>query len=138
MLINFGLTNLHAQTIPQKDSLIIADSTIKEIIKYSAKDSMYTNLRDKMIYLYGEAKVEMESVKMNAGYILIDLNKNEVSASYIYDADSMKIQKPVFSDGKEEINAEKIRYNLKTKKGYIQETINVVGTDGVGKKTNFL
>ena len=122
MLINFGLPNLYAQTIPQKDSLIIADSTIKEVIKYSAKDSMYTSLRDKKIYLYGEAKVEMESMKMGAGYILIDLNKNEVSASYIYDADSMKIQKPVFSDGKEEINAEKIRYNLKTKKGYIQET----------------
>ena len=122
MLINFGLPSAYGQSILKKDSLIISDSTMKDIIKYSAKDSLYTNIKEKIIYLYGDAKVEMESIKMNAGFILIDLNKNEIMASYIHDADSVKIQKPVFSDGKEEINAERIRYNLKSKKGYIEET----------------
>ena len=58
---------------------------------------------------------------MNAGYIIVDLKKNEVFATYIFDKDSNKIETPKFKNGAEEIEASRIRYNFNTQKGYIEE-----------------
>lgn len=103
------------------DTLFIDESAVEAPIIYSAKDSIYTDLKNKQIHLFNEAKVDNGEVKLKAGYILIDLNKNEIYARYAYDKDSNRIQLPEFSDGKDVINASAIRFNTETKKGYIEE-----------------
>ena len=122
MLINIFNSNVYAQKIIPKDTIVISDSSIQEIISYGARDSLYLDIKKNRILLYGAAKVEMEQTKMSAGFIIIDLNKNEIMASYVYDKDSIKIEKPLFTDKQENIEAEKIRYNLKSKKGFIEQT----------------
>ncbi|MFZ9027917.1 MAG: putative LPS assembly protein LptD [Crocinitomicaceae bacterium] len=87
---------------------------------YNAKDSIYSDLKNKTIHLYGEAFLETEGIKMEAGYIMIDLDRNEVLATYSYDKDSNKVNTPVFTDGSEKIDAETIRYNFDTEKGFIE------------------
>ena len=108
----------YTQTV---DTLFIDESAVDAPIIYSAKDSIYTDLKNKQIHLFNEAKVDNGEVKLKAGYILIDLNKNEIYARYTYDKDSNRVQLPEFSDGKDVINASAIRFNTATKKGYIEE-----------------
>lgn len=111
----------YAQDFLKRDTLIIQKSDLESPIYYSARDSIYTDLRKKQVHLYGDAKVDNGEVKMNAGYILIDLDKNEVLAMYAYDKDSNRVELPSFSDGSDQINASTIRYNFTTEKGYIEE-----------------
>ncbi|MDF3026412.1 MAG: hypothetical protein K0S23_719 [Fluviicola sp.] len=101
--------------------IYINDSDFKSIITYSARDSIYSDLRKKQVHLYGEAKLNYEGVDMSAEYLLIDLNKNEVLATFAVDSLGRKIGKPVFIDGGDTLRAASIRYNFETKKGYIQE-----------------
>ncbi len=120
MLIKCSLYSAFAQE-NFKDTLRLDDDSFSEIIKYSARDSLYTDLKNEKIHLFGEAKVDDGQVQMTAGYILIDLKKNEVLASYRLDEDSNKVELPSFSDGSEPITASTIRYNFDTEKGYIEE-----------------
>ena len=116
LLIMFYTENVTAQ-----DTVVVNDKSIENIIRYNAKDSIYTDLKGKKLHLYGQASVEMEETKMSAGYILVDFNTNEITASYRYDKDSNQIEFPIFSDGSEVITCQRMRFNTKTKKGYLEE-----------------
>jgi hypothetical protein len=110
-----------SQTSKFNDTISIIDSSISDIILYSSNDSIYNDLVGKKVHLYGNAKVEMGDIKLTAGYILIDLNANEVQASYRIGENGEKIELPAFSDGQESIVCLRMRYNTKTEKGYIEE-----------------
>jgi hypothetical protein len=110
-----------SQTSKFNDTISIIDSSISDIILYSSNDSIFNDLVGKKVHLYGNAKVEMGDIKLTAGYILIDLNANEVQASYRLGENGDKIELPAFSDGKESIVCLRMRYNTKTEKGYIEE-----------------
>lgn len=112
----FSLTNVYSQ-----DTVYVNDNSMSEISKYGARDSIFADLKKKQIHLFGNAFVETEGINLSAGYILVDLDKNELSATYLYDADSNRIEIPVFKDGAEEISAYTIKYNLDTQKAYIEE-----------------
>ena len=114
-------TTGNAQNPVFKDTIVIDDNSITEKISYSASDSIFNDLKNRQVHLYGNAKITTSQINMTAGYILIDLNKREVYAKYTLDKDSIRTQFPKFSDGSEEINATSIRYNMNTKKGYIEE-----------------
>jgi hypothetical protein len=107
--------------VVQKDTLVVNDNSLESIIRYSARDSIYNDLKKKQVHLYGDAKIQMEEINMTAGYILVDMNTNEISASYTYDKDSNKVEFPTFTDGSEVVTAHKLRYNINTKKGYLEE-----------------
>lgn len=117
----FGSTVGYGQTNRIKDTLRLNDDSFEDIIYYSARDSIYTDLKKKQVHLYGDAKVNNGEINMSAGYILIDLDKNEILAQYAFDKDSNKVEFPKFSEGSEEIKASSIRYNFTTEKGYIEE-----------------
>ena len=110
-----------AQNATNKQSLSINDSSITDIILYSANDSIFNDVKERKVHLYGNARVEMGDIKLTAGYILIDLNANEVQASYRVEKNGAKQELPAFSDGQESIVCLRMRYNTKTEKGYIEE-----------------
>ena len=118
--MSFGNVS-YAQESNNRDTLVIEKSDLDSPIFYSARDSIYTDLKKKQVHLYGDAKVDNGEIKMSAGYILIDLDKNEVLATYDYDRDSNKVEFPLFSDGSDQIKASTIRYNFNTEKGFIEE-----------------
>jgi hypothetical protein len=111
----------YAQTPTLKDTVYLDDDSFEDPINFSARDSIFTDLKNEQIHLYGDAKIDDGQINMNAGYILIDLKKNEVWATYSYDKDSNRVEMPTFSDGAEKITAASIRYNFDTEKGYIEE-----------------
>ena len=121
LLIMHASLAVNAQTSVLKDTISIIDTSITEVILYSSNDSIYNDLSERKVHLYGNAKVEMGDIKLTAGYILIDLNANEIQASFRYDKDSNKLEFPTFTDGQEAITCLRMRYNTKTEKGYIEE-----------------
>lgn len=116
LLIMFGNHSVYGQ-----DTIRVNDDSMGDISKYGARDSMFADIKKQQLHLYGNAYVETEGVNLTAGYILVDLAKNELLATYAYDADSNRIESPVFKDGSDEIEAATIKYNLTTKKAYIEE-----------------
>lgn len=111
----------YAQIPTIKDTVYLDDDSFENPINFSARDSIFTDLKNEQIHLYGDAKIDDGQIAMNAGYILVDLKKNEVWATYSYDKDSNRVEMPTFSDGAEKITAASIRYNFDTEKGYIEE-----------------
>lgn len=120
LLIMLYSSFIGAQTI-KKDTVVLNDNGIESIIRYSANDTIHTDLKSRKVHLSGNARVQMEEITISAGYILIDFNNDEISAFYRLDKDSLKIEFPNFTDGNEIIVCETLRYNTKTKKGYLQE-----------------
>lgn len=117
----FGGQPGYGQSQPKSDTLTLSDDSFKDIIFYSARDSIFTDIKNQRIHLYGDAKVRNSEINMAAGYILIDIKKNELLAQYSLDDKGNRVEFPIFNEGSDEAKASSIRYNFKTKKGYIQE-----------------
>jgi len=111
----FRNSSLYAQ-----DTVYVNDDSMGDISRYGARDSLFADIKKKQLHLYGNAFVETEGVNLTAGYILVDLDKNELLATFAYDKDSNVVEKPLFKDGSDEIEANTIKYNLDTKKAYIE------------------
>ncbi len=115
LLIMYGDFHLYGQ-----DTIYINDESMGGISKYSARDSIYADLRKKQLHLYGEAFVESEDMNLKAGYIVVDMETEEIKATHVLDEEGNMIEKPVFKMGGDEAVATTLKYNLKTKKAYIE------------------
>lgn len=88
-------------------------------VEYKARDSMRFALKEKKIYLYGEADVKYEAIHLTAEYIVIDWATNIVHAQPAPDTSGELVGYPVFSEGGQTFDAKEMSYNFKTKKGKI-------------------
>ena len=107
--------------VTAQDTLFVNDSSMQNIITYSADERILNDVDKKQVHLYGNAKVETDGLLITAGYILLDLNANEIWAKYRYDKDSNKVEFPVFTDGGETVTCHTLKYNTKSQKGFLEE-----------------
>ncbi|MCW3078028.1 MAG: uncharacterized protein JWO32_2637 [Bacteroidetes bacterium] len=128
VLISFIPAIVNAQTTPKDtlkkvsvDTLTASDEgeSIETQISYGAEDSTVYLASASKVLLYGKATVVYADMNLKAEYIEIDYDKNLVTAFGKKDSAGKNVGTPVFKDGDQEMNAEKIMYNLKTKKGKI-------------------
>jgi hypothetical protein len=113
---------------PQPDSTIVdlrgiqlSNESFDDVVEYGSRDSMWFDVKNKQLHLYGAASVKYTSLSIKAGYILLDYAKNEISAEPIADSTGNKVGMPEFQDGEQNFTASRLRYNFKTKKGVIYE-----------------
>ncbi len=104
-------------TKPKKKSNSIIDAQII----YSAQDSIVLSRDSKKVYLYNNAKVEYGDVVLEAYFIEYDQENNYVYAEGYTDTLGHIDGKPKFKEKGEEFIARTIKYNFKTKKGYIED-----------------
>ena len=97
-------------------------SAVDDKVTYKADDSTYINLEDNKLYLIKKGEVHYEDITLTADYIVVDLDKKEISAKGLTDSTGKITGKPHFVEGKEAFDADAIRYNFKTKKGIITNT----------------
>ncbi len=105
----------------KEKKIFLNESDFESIITYSARDSIFSDVRKQRVHMYGDAKLNYDGIDMFADYLMIDLEKNEVLATYTTDSTGKAIGKPLFIDNGDTLRAASIRYNFDTKKGYIQE-----------------
>ena len=110
-----------SSVVTAQDTLFVNDSSLQNIITYSADERIFNDVEKKQVHLFGNAKVEMDGLLITAGYILLDLEANEIWAQYRFDKDSNKVEYPVFTDGGESVTCHRLKFNTKTKKGFLEE-----------------
>ncbi|MCU0442474.1 MAG: hypothetical protein MUE96_08750 [Bacteroidia bacterium] len=99
----------------------VSKDAIDQKVLYEARDSMVYDGVEKVFHLHGEAKVTQDDIKLEASYIKVDLNHNLVTAKGTLDSAGNPVGKPLFTQAGTEYRADVIKYNMKTKKGYLSE-----------------
>ncbi len=120
------------------DSITISPDALEDQVEYSAQDSMYFDIKNKQIHLYGGAEVKMQDMTVKANYILIDWKENTMTAEgqRLPGPGGGWLGRPQFTQGDQDFFAGKVRYNFKTYKGIIydsqtnQEGMNIVSEKG--------
>lgn len=137
------------EPIEPLDSLIIAADTtavdtvskksnaIDTPVYYQSKDSIVM-MGTKFIHLFGEGNVQYMNLELNADYIEVDTDNSLVYATYATDSVGDEIGYPIFKEGESQYESKTMRYNFKTKRGYITDVITQQGegfiTSGRTKK----
>ena len=100
---------------------------IQTTINYSARDSINFSLDTKIVKLYGDSKIKYGEIELEADHIIIDYNKNTLSASGKVDSTGTRIGYPIFKNGAEVYETRDITYNFKTGRARITEVVTQQG-----------
>jgi lipopolysaccharide assembly outer membrane protein LptD (OstA) len=98
-------------------------------IDYASADSLSMDIKNKMAWMYGNASIEYEDIKLNAAIISIDFDNNTIHAYASEDSLGNPIGTPEFKQGSLSFKSKEIAYNFTTRKGLIQ---NVITKEGDG------
>ncbi|MBX9850972.1 MAG: LPS-assembly protein LptD, partial [Cytophagaceae bacterium] len=83
---------------------------------------------NKIVYLYGDAKIDYGKISLTAQEVEINWNTNIVTARPGLDSTGKKIGAPIFKDAESVYQIEnEIKYNFKTKKGIISGIVTQQG-----------
>ncbi|MDE7375440.1 MAG: LPS-assembly protein LptD [Muribaculaceae bacterium] len=106
-------------------------------VSFMSSDSMIM-IRQDSAFMYGACKVTYGDLKLDAGNIEMYLPENTVYAFGSADSTGELQDKPVFTEGGTDYEAQTMLYNFKTRKGYITNVITQQGegylTGGITKK----
>jgi lipopolysaccharide assembly outer membrane protein LptD (OstA) len=112
--------SIAGDTIPVSQS---AGSEIKSEVKYTASDSLVFSLDGGTVELYGDARITYEEIELTADYIRYEMDQNMVVAYGLADSTGKVVGNPVFTDADKSFESKLLKYNFKTKKGYIEELV---------------
>lgn len=125
-----GTDDSTATSMP-KDTNIVKPkprSAIGSTIKYNARDSIRFNVVNQIVRLYGDAVVDYGTFELKAGFIEINWRTNTLTATYLTDStNNKKLGIPLFKQSDDQYTANVIKYNYKTKKGFISEIVTQEG-----------
>ncbi len=117
------------------DSLAVdtlaADSTRKKDaldapVVYEANDSIVFT-KEGFAHLYGQGKVNYQRIELTSGVITMNMDSNTVHARGKVDTAGVETELPVFKDGETPYESKVMRYNFKTKKGFINSIVTQQG-----------
>ncbi|HAT67213.1 MAG TPA: organic solvent tolerance protein OstA [Flavobacteriaceae bacterium] len=100
------------------DSIAPKDEILKDIVDYYGEDYVYMDKKSSKVYMYNKAFITYQTYRIDAGLIILDYNKNEVTAKGI-DSAGVYSQKPIFVEGSNKVEPDSIRFNFTTKKAIV-------------------
>lgn len=119
-------------------SIDISEDGVDEQIEYNSKDSMFFDIQNKKILLWGEAIVKYQTMTIEAAHIVIDWENNTMYAEGREEGKNV-IGKPKFVEKETSFDSDRMTYNFKTQKGIIHQAITKQeGMNVVGQKTKFI
>lgn len=138
------LDSLLKDTMPEHSFIILPDTTQKDTVptdtsansnvldspvKYEAKDSIVFDYRNSRAHLYGDSKVNYQNLELDAEEIDISIDSSLVYAAGRKDSTGVVQGKPLFKQGADEYEPDRIAYNFKTRKAFVS---NVYTQEGEG------
>jgi lipopolysaccharide assembly outer membrane protein LptD (OstA) len=108
---------------------------IETTIKYSATDSVITEVGSQITRLYKDAKVTYGQITLEAAYMEVDMRRSQVYAAGVQDSTGKLVGVPKFKNGQEEYEAEAMTYNFKTRRGIINKIVTQQGEGFVHGQT---
>lgn len=124
-LDSLGADTLAADTAKKKEPL---DAPVI----YEASDSIVFT-KEGYAHLYGEGKVNYQNIELTSAVISMNMDSSTVYARGVTDTAGVESGTPVFKDGETPYESKIMRYNFKTKKGFIN---NIVTQQGEGYVTS--
>lgn len=122
-----------------KRSNLTSNDSLEAVINYGAQDTQWYDHKSQTMHLYGKAYVEYENMKLNAGYIIFDMENNIATAEGLNSLEGEEKQLPTFNDGEREFTYDRLKYNFKKKKGIVYDAItNEGGLFVHGAKTKYV
>lgn len=110
---------------------------IETTILYSARDSIISNLPDKIVKLYGQAAIKYGDIELKAEEIVIDYNLSTISANGKLDSTGRRVGFPIFKNGNETYETRDMVYNFKTRRAKISEVVTKQGDGFLHGETVF-
>ncbi len=96
---------------------------IETTVIYNAKDSIFFDLENQDIFLYGESSIDYGDIKLEAERIKLNWIKKTIKANYLLDTAGRKVGKPVFTDKNDVYETDEMVYNFETRKAVITGVI---------------
>lgn len=112
-----------------KDTVRKSKSAMEEPVSYSAKDSITFDYTNSRAHLFGGSQVNYQNLQLTADDISLSLDSSLVHASGRPDSTGAIQGKPLFKQGEDEYEPDRISYNFKTRKAFIS---NVYTQEGEG------
>ena len=103
----------------KKDTLKPKKALLESKIKRKAVGYEKINQKKKQMTLYDKAELFYQDIELKSGIIVLDYEKNEIYAGRIKDSTGKYTQLPVFKQDSNVIEPDSIRFNFKTKKGFL-------------------
>ncbi|MBR6177430.1 MAG: LPS-assembly protein LptD [Bacteroidales bacterium] len=122
VVLTDSLKSLEDSTVVTVDTLKIRKrrSVVDAPIQYQCDDSLMVSLSTKDVYMYGSTKVQSGTMNLESDRMRIEMESNIVYAEGTEDTITHEIKgTPVFKDNRDEFTAKTIKYNFKTKEGYV-------------------
>ncbi len=138
-------SGVNSKTVSGKDSFqldsiaidsLSSDSIVSDSIKkkdaldapvvYEASDSIVFT-KGGFAHLYGEGKVNYQKIELTSAVISMNMDSSTVYARGIQDTTGLESGLPVFKDGETPYESKIMRYNFKTKKGFINSIVTQQG-----------
>ncbi len=117
-----GATQWNDSVAAAEDSIRRArkgNSILEAPVEYEAKDSVVFLMSTKHAFLYGDASVKYQKIDLKAANITMDMDSSLIHAIGQTDSLGKTTGDPVFKEGNDEYQSEKMSYNFKSKKGFI-------------------
>ena len=112
-------SNPDSLRIGGNDSLV-AKGEIETTVNYVASDSIYYNMENQKISMYGDSNIDYGTINLKAEEIEIDWNNKLIDANFKLDTLGKKIGKPIFTEENQSYETDKISYNFDSKKAKIK------------------
>jgi lipopolysaccharide assembly outer membrane protein LptD (OstA) len=119
-----------ASTVP--DSLSKnKNNDIDDVVFASSSDSLFFDIRNKKMFVYGSGKLKYKETELNSGLINVNFQTNDLEAFGVKDTADTTWKKlmdtPVLTEAGETYNGNSIKYNFKTQRGFISVAKNDKG-----------
>lgn len=105
----------------------LSKDTLDAPIQYSASDSLVLDVKTKKIILYSKANVKQKDMDLTADSIELDQPSKLVIATFRRDTSGNMVGRPKMVQGDSKMEADLIRYNFETQKGFTTSTITQQG-----------
>ena len=102
---------------------------LDEIISGKNKDSLYYDVRGKIVHIYEQGDVTYGNMNMKADYMKVTMDTKEILAYGKADTSAYGHTRPEFTDAGSSYTMDTVTYNIETKKAKIK---GVVTKDGEG------
>src|SRR5690625_1345650 len=96
-----------------------AKEILDDIIDYYGKDYAYFDRLKNKVYMFNEAFITYEDMRIDAGHIIMDLTNNTIRAKGIMDTAGNYTQKPKFVQAANEVTPDSIIFNTQTQRALI-------------------
>jgi len=96
-------------------------SFLESEVNYQAEDSIINDVASRKVYLYGQAVITYQDIRLEADRIEYDFSNYTVHAEGVQDTAGVWQGQPIFTQGESKFDAFAMDYNFKSKKAYVRQ-----------------